>query len=106
MPWTPPKDELEYYSIPSPADSLYSLPQLLAPVLSAPSDPTYGRAQLPLSPLEIALRKEFKVTDGKIFPTGSEKEWVTYQVWYPKEEVESKRACCLARLSCSNKHRA
>ena len=65
--WTPPAEHAHYYALPSPADQLSSLPQLLGVV---PADPTYGRAALPRSPAEEQLRAEYAHKDGKVVLDG------------------------------------
>ncbi|KAM0746342.1 lysophospholipase [Meredithblackwellia eburnea MCA 4105] len=91
--WTPPAGQEEYYSTPCPSDLQWSVPQLLVPLLGQPSDSTYGRSKLPRSPDELAIRKEHKTTDGLVSLDGGKgKEFISYQVWEPKEGVKQKGA--------------
>jgi len=87
--WTPPSGQEDYYNTPAPQDSYYTAHQVVLPWLPA-KDPTYGRAGLPRSPAELAIRDEYPHWDGKVL-TGAKQgnEWVAFQVWEPKEGVKS-----------------
>ncbi|GAA5823501.1 hypothetical protein JCM11251_000658 [Rhodosporidiobolus azoricus] len=92
MPWSPPPGQEWYYSLPSPSSTHSVLSQLLH---SPPhGDPTWGRDALPRAPEEQDVRERYGCRDGKVFlgKEGEKKEWVSYQVWEPKKDVESKEA--------------
>jgi hypothetical protein len=89
--WTPLPAEAVYYSTPSPADHLPSLPQLIASFAgSVPSDPTYGRSALERSPAEKRLRDEYPTRDGKVTMDDAGLVYVVYQVWEPKEGTKAR----------------
>lgn len=95
MVWEPLPQEMEYYTTPAPADSQSALGQLLTQMTGAGADPTFGRAALPRSPLELKVYKERNWREGKIL-TGKQDgtEWVSYQVWEPKADVQLKGEFC------------
>ncbi|KAK4057968.1 hypothetical protein OIO90_001187 [Microbotryomycetes sp. JL221] len=95
MPWQPPADQREYYSIASPAATQSVVRQLLTPLLGSPaSDPTFGRASLPRSPEETYIRTKYNHKDGRVEldETNHGNEYISYQVWYANDDVKHKHA--------------
>lgn len=91
MVWQPLPEEAQYYNTPAPADSQSALGELLTQVRGHGADPTFGRSTLPRAPVELALYEEHKTRQRKVLVGRKDgSEWVSYQVWEPKEGVEAK----------------
>lgn len=90
--WEPNSNEVEYYSIPSPASGHYTLSTLFPSLLSyVSSDPTWGRASLPRSPHELRIMNDpTMMTRSKIvpLPEGGGKHFLAYDVWEKKDRRE------------------
>ncbi|GAA5864400.1 hypothetical protein JCM1840_000481 [Sporobolomyces johnsonii] len=89
MTWTPAPEQAAYYSIPAPSDTRSAFLDLLP---FSPADPTRGRDALPRSPDEEAIRSRYKHRDGKVYLDAAKKEWVSYQVWEPKDGSTQREA--------------
>ncbi|GAA5889764.1 hypothetical protein JCM5296_002335 [Sporobolomyces johnsonii] len=89
MTWTPAPEQAAYYSIPAPSDTRSALLDLLP---FSPADPTRGRDALPRSPDEEAIRSRYKHRDGKVYLDAAKREWVSYQVWEPKDGSTQREA--------------
>ncbi|KAM0788819.1 hypothetical protein ACM66B_002905 [Microbotryomycetes sp. NB124-2] len=95
MTWQPPPDQVEYYSVKSPAETQWSVRQLLTPVFGPVSgDPTFGRSSLPRAPEESSIRSKYNSYDGtvELQPDKPGTEFLRYQVWYPNGDVAHKHA--------------
>ncbi|KAK9897173.1 alpha/beta-hydrolase [Cystobasidium minutum MCA 4210] len=86
----PRSGEEWYYKIKTPAlfneSPLYTT--LVQPWVP-PKDPTHGRYDLPYSPREDEIRNDtqrYNTWSGKVHMKGSERDWIAYQVWDPKEK--------------------
>lgn len=85
--WSPPADELEYYSIPSPAAQESLLSVLLPSFALGKTDPTRGRSALPRNKREIAIREDPKIAvrEGQVYMDPKKKrEFINYEVWEDK----------------------
>ncbi|GAA5870092.1 hypothetical protein JCM8547_001460 [Rhodosporidiobolus lusitaniae] len=94
MSWNPPPGTEAYYSLPSPSSTHSTLSQLLHRPPNG--DPTWGRDSLPRSAEEEGVKEEYGARDGRVYLDGKGEgeisEWVSYQVWEPKDGVEKKEA--------------
>ncbi|KAK4700182.1 hypothetical protein P7C70_g6068, partial [Phenoliferia sp. Uapishka_3] len=88
--WTPPAGTEAYFSTPSPTDQTWIISDLLVPVIGAGRDLTFGRAGLPRSPSELAIRAEYKHWDGVVKLSEGSPEFVAYQVWEPRANAPLK----------------
>lgn len=91
MVWQPAPSQAAYYSLPSPS-STHSLLSQLFHRPPYPDDHTWGRDALPRLPEEEEIRSKYRHRDGRVYLDDERTRWVSYQVWEPRQGVESKGA--------------
>lgn len=84
--WICPEEEKDYYNLTAPSSTHYIIPELLSPLLPYPEDRTYGRSNLPRSPAEMRIRKEFKFRCGLVLLEGGKGGEIAYNVWIPVKD--------------------